>query len=698
MQTTALALLLALVPVASELPNRSDVISRHVRIVVAQENRVSRGSGVVICSAPNYTRILTNRHVVANYETSKLIVQDDEGDSNFFKGAKVLGVWRDWNDDLAVIDLDTGPAAGAAKLAPAGQPISGAVLTVGSDRGGPPIVWDAQIVRRFYSDKSHKNNFLISHPSVGGRSGGAVYDSNGLLIGLIYATNGQSTICVDLTKNTWLVPENRAASGIVYTTGGITTIPAKPKVAPKADSKKRFLFFYNSPQDRQKGEALGADVQDASTNSGAVYAAIWGVREFPMLIVVEPDNLGSYKEAARYVGGKIPFANQAASQVAQPAKPTAVIPLRLVPPDWERFYQSMLPKTEDPKLLALYNRHLTWYDDRSVIPAFQKWDGLLRGIHATHHNISGAPQEPFGNANMELPWRDPGGLDTVNRRTVRRARFMSLTGPIDIWRERLPRDADATVLWRYSEGTVFGELLTMTVDSKELPFELRLRALYGGRWVMDAYRPYATKDQFAEAVVNLAESEKAKSMTGDLMNLARWCVAAPKLRAAIKQDSNHPNRTGFSQRFYQDEIPPISERTAATLLDMPFVSAFAQSWLAVECHAPTASTKSIVPAGYSAAAIAVNNTSCTRCHESVLLHADDFDVRRDWYGRVRGGGIPVVRGESVAEAAKKKGGGIFTMHPFDAQCISFNGAGRGIIYRREMLAANALRFHQLRPD
>lgn len=107
------------------------------------------------------------------------------------------------------------------------------------------------------------------------------------------------------------------------------------------------------------------------------------------------------------------------------------------------------PLTWDPRLFALLN------DPKTVVyrhrAAYQDWaDGALRGFHDPAYNISAVPSEPHGNPNREFPWHRPAGM---RRASGTQVRFVRLSGPVQIWRERAAGEATPGFRWRFPEGT-----------------------------------------------------------------------------------------------------------------------------------------------------------------------------------------------------------------------------------------------------
>src|SRR5690606_26322986 len=114
-----------------------------------------------------------------------------------------------------------------------------------------------------------------------------------------------------------------------------------------------------------------------------------------------------------------------------------------------------------------------------------------------------------------------------------------------------------------------------------------------------------------------------------------------------------------------------------------FRSAEGEIWLVAAgnkpAYAPTTQASfHIVPRNYDAGFIAVDQDSCSRCHNSVNRHVDEFDSRRDWYGRVRGSDQ------------------IFSFHPFEPGSISYNGFSSTPRMRHALVRAGLLEHYDAR--
>lgn len=345
---------------------------------------------------------------------------------------------------------------------------------------------------------------------------------------------------------------------------------------------------------------------------------------------------------------------------------TAQTQAQLASPEADRLYRQSLPATDDPRWEKIFRDPATlFYTDAEMPPAYQKWDGDLRGVHSPAYNISADANEQAkgpgrgGNGNIEFPWRAPGGTDAA--RNVATVRFMRLPDreaggvwPVVWWRERM-RGAnigeEPVYRWLFPRGTVFGEVLTLADSSGvQHTFEVRLRVREADYWDVQILRPFPTRASLAARLREL----QVENHEAWIASLERQPVARQTLR-----DRLHP-MSAFAERAGSQALPPMSERLAAELLDStPFVSSVGAEWGEPDqdVFAPTTDqTFHLVPHGYQATFLGTDTESCQECHKHTLRHVDTFDGRRDWYGRVRGSD------------------GIFTFHPFARESISRNGS------------------------
>lgn len=291
--------------------------------------------------------------------------------------------------------------------------------------------------------------------------------------------------------------------------------------------------------------------------------------------------------------------------------------------DRAKLYNQFWPKSTGNRLAGLKGR-VHWYDDESIPAVYQVWD---RGLAGGFSHVGAAGD----TANNEFPWRNPAGV--AQGSNVKTLRFVKLTDkPILWWRGVRENGSFAAFKWRYPEGTIFGEvLLVSSPQGLDHTFEVRTREKKGdGMWTMQAYRPFPTRQDLDKA-------------------LSKHGLDTGNMRAFFRHlDSGH-RANGFVADAWLAPLNPLPAAIVSKLLDdTPFQPSRGKEF---SDGIPTATSThySVVPVGFTAAFVPVNDQSCMRCHESAGRVVNlDGDAR--W--RLRGSD------------------GIFSFHPFEAS--SFN--------------------------
>jgi hypothetical protein len=325
-----------------------------------------------------------------------------------------------------------------------------------------------------------------------------------------------------------------------------------------------------------------------------------------------------------------------------------------------------LPNVYDDRVQEILDDPaLILYTDSEMPAAYQDWSSGLPGIHSPTYNVSANNSEPFGNGNVEFPWGTPGGAHRATNSST--FRFLWLPRdesgqlrPIVWYRKFLPGSSSPGFAWTFPLGTVVGEVLRIrSPQGLDYSFELRLRTRDNGQWSVDVFRPFPTSEQLA---VRIKELRPDWQQQARLAKLVEHLEQPIELRRLTLADSSH-SRMVFNQSMGIDPLPPVEddELVAQLLTETTFESALGTTWRMganrVYTFAPTTDAAfHIVPARYDAGFIEVDQTSCMRCHDTVSRHVNEFAFGRDWYGNVRGSD------------------GIFSIHPFDPSCVSYNGA------------------------
>jgi hypothetical protein len=343
--------------------------------------------------------------------------------------------------------------------------------------------------------------------------------------------------------------------------------------------------------------------------------------------------------------------------------------LRLVSKSLHDTYLSYLPDTTDDWFNALKDKDLIFYNESAMPMAYQNGGG----IHDPFYNISASkPAEPYGNGNFEFPWGKPAGLRLS--KNSRSFKFVYIPPDQSIWYWWVQQGGETVYKWQYPQGTVFGEVL-LVADPKgyEYAFEVRTRLRGEEEWKVNVYRPFGTPAELANRV---------KELVPDWEN----DPALVKLVDGVPADDDgnfhlynpHP-KVIFNRVALTQTLPPIDHGLVRRLLtETKFRSVLGLEWSrgkdGVDCHAPTTEASfHIVPKGYEGHYLEVSTKKCMTCHDSTGKHVTEFQMNRDWYGRVRGSD------------------GIFSFHIFDPGCISGNGFNVQVRFRQDLVDAGLLR-------
>lgn len=360
---------------------------------------------------------------------------------------------------------------------------------------------------------------------------------------------------------------------------------------------------------------------------------------------------------------------------------------QLVTPQKQKALRALLPAIDDPEMKAAFaDPELVFYTDAEMPAAYQKWDGLLQGVHSPDHNISADPAENAkgdgrgGNGNIEFPWKSPGGTDRAKVyvfRFVRLPRIANHRLPIVWFRARMTYDQNKGYRWIYPVGTVVGEVFVQIgPDGKGYPFEVRIRVRQFGGWTIDAFRPYRNAGELAHEIKRLRPQWQSNPRL--ILAVRQLEQTAPNLPYFRLADRTHPTKTSFDAVAAVDELPDLGDdELVKQLLRKPFKSVQGGVWRTssqgFETFAPSTQARfHIVPARYDAGYIEIEEHSCRRCHESANRHVNEFDAARDWYGRVRGSDR------------------IFSFHPFALESISRSGSSLPVSMRAELEQAGVI--------
>ena len=355
---------------------------------------------------------------------------------------------------------------------------------------------------------------------------------------------------------------------------------------------------------------------------------------------------------------------------------------QLMPVEKLKSLRSGFPEVASPDIQAVLNDPgLILYTDEEIPPAFQNWSGALPGVHDPHFNISADRKEPFGNANREFPWGRP--LGTHRSGNVETFRFLYLPPredashyPVVYFQKRYQGDRLDGYAWCFPIGAVVGEVLGMQLpDGRIVTFELRVRIREQADWAVDVFRPFPNAQSLA---TRIQELEPDWNQNESLRKLVAH-LEGPTQLALVSLRDQQPLQRVFNGEAGVDSLPPIdnNELLVRLLSETTFQSCLGQDWRVDlrgnKVNAPTTEAQAhIVPRHYDAGFVQVDRIECAQCHKTVGQHADDFDLKRDWYGRVRGSD------------------GIFSFHPFDPACISKRGLPGKAIIRQDLENAGVI--------
>lgn len=309
----------------------------------------------------------------------------------------------------------------------------------------------------------------------------------------------------------------------------------------------------------------------------------------------------------------------------------------------------------------------------SIPPAYQITDNssTINGLHSPFYNISADSHERAtgpGNPNKEFPWSVPGGTDRSSN--IKSIKFLKLPNnqPIVYYSQRLREDSGIpTILWTYPKGTIFGEVLTYQppispYNRHDYPFELRIRTKTATAWEIQVWKPFPTLQHLIRAIGQIP----------------RNLVSLP-----IKILRNRHPRVVINIRTQKLELPQLPPETVHKLMagkifeeatNQEFYNSEESSFQGQLPSGPVneKSDFHIIPRNYDGYFLGNDVNSCTNCHDSVAKSADFFDLRRDWYGRVRGSD------------------GIFSFHIFDNRSISYDGGSKGRRINQELISNRIL--------
>jgi hypothetical protein len=289
-----------------------------------------------------------------------------------------------------------------------------------------------------------------------------------------------------------------------------------------------------------------------------------------------------------------------------------------------------------------------WYDRFSIVPGYQDsyGDDLNFPVGMRPNTIdSGLIAVPGGHGWIfaeagifHFPFGRPGGAGedafVVNFWHVPRDGGALL--PV-VWWWREPTSWHHRIEWMFPKGTVTGEVLFKVTESGAwYPFEIRTRVRRLDGWTSDAFRPFPTAESLALAL------EGTKSTAPDVAALVVALRDPGTLQAGQLRATHFEGSSFLDVNGAQDELPGLDDPAILMelLMETPFVSARGAAWKSsggmTAWAATTQASFSIVPRGYNAGFIAVDDASCGGCHRDAGRPFRDFYPDIMLYGELWG--------------------------------------------------------------
>lgn len=314
-----------------------------------------------------------------------------------------------------------------------------------------------------------------------------------------------------------------------------------------------------------------------------------------------------------------------------------------------------LPQVEDPEVQALlYDKATMWYDNNSMIFAYQDSQETVVGIraNAVGHEVGMRNRNNrdifrlthyFQPGGFKFPFFTSAGIDDSPKDDVRVLTFWrpgrdenGMALPVKYWTDGGKR---RRWRWVFPNGTFFGEVFfSKAPDGRWVCFEVRTRQRYSDGWAVNLFRPFTTAAQFSSAIksarANWESDTELKALVTHLDN------PATLESKTIKSEAYAKIFDGLSGGM--DYLPAVSD--ASLLIELmrstPFKSQEGVAWKRsgdLEAYAPsTKASFHIIPKDYTAGLIAVNEVSCARCHEDTGRRLGELDGPVVLYGEMWG--------------------------------------------------------------
>lgn len=265
-----------------------------VRIRVTYDGKVQFGSGTIVHSKQGRSIVLTCAHIMDQAGKDPKVQVDvfSNGKSTTYVG-KVIG--HDIKSDVGVITIPTSTKLPVADVVPPTEKLTKGlkVFSIGCDNGKEPSRVPAALsgVDRYLGPNNLETNLAPEH----GRSGGALFDSRGRVIGVCSAA--------DRKGNHGLYAGNRAIFEMLKKHKMVAAVYGE-QVAEKDTNKKRTTLFDSDSDSTAPAQLIG-ELADAPPFEDSLDTAD---------ALGEASSLG----AAESLGSAEPFGFESASEDAIP--------------------------------------------------------------------------------------------------------------------------------------------------------------------------------------------------------------------------------------------------------------------------------------------------------------------------------------------------------------------------------------------
>ncbi len=311
---------------------------------------------------------------------------------------------------------------------------------------------------------------------------------------------------------------------------------------------------------------------------------------------------------------------------------------------------------------------IVFYDTTTVPQANQDWassSGLV-GWFPISANISANRSEPFGNPNREFPWLT-GGLDNSNNGSSfkgyippvgKDAHAMPIRGTWEVLSRTngtfedkyiYATDNYPSMVGRYPLGAKLVEfLLVKDFEGWSHTFEARVMRKVkendlwdtAGNWEFKVYRAVRDSGHLMELMWDVSNSQYHEL-------LVRHYQDSKFPTEELK--NKHPVRV-FESVAVVDNLPESSKTVLKAVHHRRFQDVTDIPWLETTNGARAfAGRGGVFPNAYQGNHF--HSKNCANCHSTVLKHAGDMELGRDWYLRVRGVdgifSLPIIDDSSV---------------------------------------------------